>query len=180
MDAARLVVLRRLPALFLPLLVCTWPIYSRPPPRAAGREWEPSCSRNQMAPDPAAEAPAEARLPKPERTHGHLPTGRLNEHLCCTCTSAAPAPLLHLCCTSAAPREFEITPNRSVATRARGAGHLRGAAAYAARWGGVGRTTEIGFLHRPSLQRAPSNPPALGLGAVGGRREWSLPRDLGN
>ena len=64
-------------------------VYSRPPPRAAGREWEPSCSRNQMAlgeggaaPDPAAEAPAEARLPKPERTHGHLPTALLN--LCCT------------------------------------------------------------------------------------------------
>ena len=47
-DAARLVVRRRLPALCLPLLVCTFgPIYSRPPPRAAGREWEPSCSRNQ-------------------------------------------------------------------------------------------------------------------------------------
>ena len=40
----------------------------------------------------------------------------------------------------------------------------RGVAAYAARWGGTGRTTGIGFLHRLSLQRAPSNPPALGLG----------------
>ena len=28
----------------------------------------------------------------------------------------------------------------------------------------MGRTTGIGFLHSPSLQRAPSNPPALGLG----------------
>ena len=36
--------------------------------------------------------------------------------------------------------------------------------AYAALWGGVGRTTGIDFLHSPSLQRAPSNPPALGLG----------------
>ena len=54
-------------ALFLLLFVLG--LYSRPPPRAAGREWEPSCSRNQMAlgeggaaPDPAAEAPAEAAL----------------------------------------------------------------------------------------------------------------------
>ena len=37
--------------------------------------------------------------------------------------------------------------------------NLRGAAAYgyAARWGGVGRTTGIGFLHSPSLQRGYSN-----------------------
>ena len=35
---------------------------------------------------------------------------------------------------------------------------------HAARWGGTGRTTRIGLSHRPSLQRAPSNPPALGLG----------------
>ena len=48
--------------------------------------------------------------------------------------------------------------------------NLRCEAAYAARWGGVGRTTGIGFLHSPSLQRAPSNPPALGLG---GRRGHS-------
>ena len=31
-------------------------------------------------------------------------------------------------------------------------------AAHAARWGGAGRTTGIGFLHSPSLQRAPLQP----------------------
>ena len=36
--------------------------------------------------------------------------------------------------------------------------NLRGAAAHAARWGGTGRTTGIGFLHSPSLQRAPLQP----------------------
>ena len=42
--------------------------------------------------------------------------------------------------------------------------NLRGEAAHAARWGGVRRTTGIGFLHSPSLQRALSKPPALGPG----------------
>ena len=36
--------------------------------------------------------------------------------------------------------------------------NLRGVVAHAARWGGVGRTTRIGFLHSPSLQRAPLQP----------------------
>ena len=54
--------------------------------------------------------------------------------------------------------------------------NLRGVAAHAARWGGVGRTTGIGFLHSPSLQRAPSNPPALGLG--GRRGHTRRPREL--
>ena len=36
--------------------------------------------------------------------------------------------------------------------------NLRGVAAHAARWGGAGRTTGIGFLHSPSLQRAPLQP----------------------
>ena len=52
--------------------------------------------------------------------------------------------------------------------------NLRGVAAYAARWEGVGRTTGIGFLHSPSLQRAPSNPPALGFGGLTPAR----PREL--
>ena len=43
--------------------------------------------------------------------------------------------------------------------------NLRGAAAHAARWGGAGQTTGIGFLRSPSLQRAPPQPTrALGLG----------------
>jgi len=54
--------------------------------------------------------------------------------------------------------------------------NLRGVAAHAARWGGAGRTTGIGFLHSPSLQRAPSNPPALGLG--GRRGHTRRPREL--
>ena len=54
--------------------------------------------------------------------------------------------------------------------------NLRGVAAYAARWGGVGRTKGIGFSRSPSLQRAPSNPPALGLG--GRRGSTRRPREL--
>ena len=36
--------------------------------------------------------------------------------------------------------------------------NLRGVVAHAARWGGAGRTAGIGFLHSPSLQRAPLQP----------------------
>ena len=55
--------------------------------------------------------------------------------------------------------------------------NLRGVAAYAARWGGVGRTTGIGFSRSPSLQRAPSNPPALGLGFDAWGHTRPLPRN---
>ena len=59
--------------------------------------------------------------------------------------------------------------------------NLRGVAAHAARWGGAGRTTGIGFLHSPSLQRAPSNPPALGprsRGTQGSHTHTRRPREL--
>ena len=54
--------------------------------------------------------------------------------------------------------------------------NLRGVAAHAARWGGARQTTGIGFLHSPSLQRAPLQPTrARSRGTQG-----SAPRDLGN
>ena len=49
-------------ALFLLLFVLG--LYSRPPPRAAGREWEPSCSRNQ----------------RPHRAHSQKNTPRPSPH----------------------------------------------------------------------------------------------------
>ena len=56
--------------------------------------------------------------------------------------------------------------------------NLRGVAAHAARWGGAGRTTGIGFLHSPSLQRAPLQPTRATVGLGGRRGHTRRPREL--
>ena len=67
----------------------------------------------------------------------------------------APSALLRDSCCGHASKARRRSPPDPAPRREKRT-NLRGVAAYAARWGGMGRTTGIGFLHRPSLQRAPS------------------------